>query len=47
MLFDVNTTDPTVYGAIALTLTVAAMLACLVPVRRAVRVDPIEVLRTE
>ncbi|MCZ6916338.1 MAG: hypothetical protein O7I93_06160, partial [Gemmatimonadetes bacterium] len=46
-LFDVNPTDPTVYAAIVLTLTAAGLLACLVPARRATRVNLVDALRPE
>jgi predicted permease len=45
MMFDVNVLDPTVYLSIALVLAATATLACLVPARRATRVDITEVLR--
>ncbi len=47
MLFEVSTADPTVYLAIVLTLSSAGFLACIVPARRATRVDLVEALRPE
>jgi predicted permease len=47
VLFNVRSTDPFVYGAVALLLAMIAVLACWGPARRATRVDPIEVLREE
>ncbi len=44
-LFGVSPLDPVTYGGIALLLTLVAALACLVPVRRALRTEPVEVLR--
>ncbi len=47
VLFDVNVNDPTVYGAILITLTLAGLLACTVPARRATRVDVVSALKPE
>jgi putative ABC transport system permease protein len=47
LLFGVTPTDPVVYLAVTLLLSVAAMLASWLPLRRATRVDPMIVLRSE
>jgi putative ABC transport system permease protein len=46
-LFGVSGSDVPAYLAGALLLLLAALLACLVPARRATRVNPIEALRAE
>ena len=47
MLFEISATDPVAYVAVALCLGLAAVGACLVPARRAARIDPIVSLRGE
>jgi putative ABC transport system permease protein len=47
MLFEVSTTDPATFTAVALFLTMVAAAACYVPARRASRVNPIIALRYE
>jgi putative ABC transport system permease protein len=47
LVFGVSTTDPVVFGAVALALTAVAGTAALVPALRASRVDPIVALRAD
>ena len=47
MLFDVKPVDPMSYAATAALLLAIATLACYVPARRAMRVDPIIAMRQE
>jgi predicted permease len=46
-VYDVRPLDPFVLGSAVLLLGVIALLACLAPARRAVRVDPVRVLAEE
>jgi putative ABC transport system permease protein len=47
MVFQVSTTDPMVFGAIALLLLATAACAALIPARRAALLDPLVTLRAE
>jgi putative ABC transport system permease protein len=47
LVFGVSTTDPVVFGLVALALTAVAVTAAAVPALRASRVDPIVALRSE
>ena len=44
-LFEIRPTDPATFTAVALTVFLAAMLAGVLPARRATRVDPVVALR--
>jgi putative ABC transport system permease protein len=46
-LYNVSPTDPLTFAAIALLLIVVATLACWIPARRAMRVDPMVALRCD
>jgi len=46
-LFGVDALDVRAFGAVAVLLLVAALLACLFPALRASRVEPLEALRYE
>jgi putative ABC transport system permease protein len=47
LLFGIRPTDPLTFAAVAALLAFSALLACFIPARRAIRVDPIVALRYE
>jgi predicted permease len=47
LLFEVRSTDPVTFAAVALLLAAVALAACYLPARRATRVDPLVTLRHE
>jgi putative ABC transport system permease protein len=46
-LFSVSSTDPATYALTSIVLIAVALLACLIPARRAMRIDPAVALRNE
>jgi putative ABC transport system permease protein len=47
LLFEIKPTDPITFGALTTLLVSVALLACLIPARRASRLDPLMALRHE
>jgi len=46
-LHDVSPTDPLTFATVSMLLVTVAFVACYVPARRAIRIDPITTLRQE
>jgi len=47
LVFDVPVRDPLTYGLVAAALAVVAFAACVIPARKASRVDPMVALRCD
>ena len=47
LLLGVSSTDALTFAAVALLLGVVVLVACLIPARRATRVDPMQALKGE
>jgi predicted permease len=47
MLAGIGPADPVAFGAAALFLSLVALIACLQPARRAMRIDPVDALRCQ
>ena len=47
LLFGVTATDPFTFASVAVSLTLISICACLIPARRACRVDPMVALKSE
>jgi putative ABC transport system permease protein len=47
LLYEVNATDPLIFGAVSVGLIAVSLAAMYIPARRAAQVDPLEALRQE
>jgi putative ABC transport system permease protein len=46
LLYKVSPRDPTTFGLALVVMTIASLLACFIPARRAMRIDPVGALRS-
>jgi putative ABC transport system permease protein len=47
LLFQITGSDPRTYAGVSALLLLVAAIACVIPARRATRIDPIAALRQE
>jgi len=47
LLFEVQPRDPATFAGVVSLLTIAGLLACYIPARRAAKVDPLSAMRAE
>jgi putative ABC transport system permease protein len=47
LLFGVTAVDVTTFSSISVLLVIVSLLACYLPARRAMRIDPLSALRYE
>jgi predicted permease len=47
MLFQVTSTDPGTYASVTAAFLLVALIACLIPARRALGIDPVDAFRSE
>ena len=47
LLFEIGPSDPATFAGVSITLAAVALVACYLPARRALRIDPLRALRAE